>query len=223
MLAVVFFLCTALLGAPVMACEPSMRVMGQGDSDYYSAYFVQLDLPGGLAREIERRKIRLFAAIENELEPEVTLAQAPAPQIRNHLRLRGRRGLDDPRPATMELARIRPVEGPCVTYRSGWYVLLADERASIHYRWPAGTTRADKARCTTCERPLWLKGKTEKDGVWEIWSGAPWLRLRLETGSGVNPFQGSRYERLGEAGNIWKRVANAVYVLRLEWTDIPEK
>ncbi|MHB0972451.1 MAG: DUF6531 domain-containing protein [Thermoanaerobaculia bacterium] len=162
-------------------------------------------------------------AVENERMPGAVTEQLPFGFLPAHLRLQTSTGAPDPRPtpnftfkswiATMppELQATLRFQRGANRFESPWVVMLADPRASI--RWTPAI--ADKAAvgCSPCERPPHIAGKTEADGVYELWAHGRTVIVRPET------LIGGAYAYLGEQRRMEKRVSSVI----ADTVRIPDK
>ncbi|HXH93570.1 MAG TPA: DUF6531 domain-containing protein, partial [Thermoanaerobaculia bacterium] len=155
------------------------------------AFRLQITLPGGVAEKLANQILQL--AVESERVPGAVVEQTPEvnfskPFPRSSLRQVRPDGSSDNRavPATFQLTRFAPANIAAAlrrqkgfnTFVSPWIVAIADPRASISYNWNGGSPK--DFGCYTCTRPPLLQGKTEADGVFEIWSGGRDFKVRPE-------------------------------------------
>ncbi|HEX6177743.1 MAG TPA: DUF6531 domain-containing protein, partial [Thermoanaerobaculia bacterium] len=154
---------------------------------------------------------RIHVAIESERVPNGVVEQLPAPYPRAHLRTKKRDGSGDSRPVALSLERVLPKSIPAARvrhqrgfnkYASPWIIAIADPRAAATWEWPARTTAAEKtaAGCASCERPAHFRGKTEADGVYELYSAGRFITVRPDfctNGCASNVFTGTPYAFLG--------------------------
>ncbi|MGH9456668.1 MAG: hypothetical protein ACRD2J_03400, partial [Thermoanaerobaculia bacterium] len=176
-----------------------------------AAFRMEIWLPGGVAEALGGS---FRVAVESERVLKALAAQTPEGWPRAHLRLMRPDGTPDPRPAT-EFVFTRAIPpGFEEEYRhqegfnrflSPWIVVIADPRASSGYAW-GGATAAEKeaAGCANCERPARLAGKTEADGVWELWSGGRNIVVRPELPSAT------AYAYLAEARRATARIPTVI-------------
>src|SRR6185369_11166638 len=98
---------------------------------------------------------------------------------------------------------------------SPWIVAIDDPRASAQYNWNGATADQKKdAGCESCDRPQYLDGKTESDGVYELWTNGRIVAVRPEfissSGTSTTPqdiFSGTPYEYLGKEDRLVTRFA----------------
>jgi hypothetical protein len=163
-------------------------------------------------------------AIESERVAGAVSEQTPDGFPRSHLRQKRQDGTNDPRAAstfTMKrsippslAAKLRHQKG-YNKFISPWVVAIADPRASEQYVWPQGTTAQQKrdAGCFECERPQHLRGKTEADGVYELYSSGRILAVRPDLCTAnctTNVFTGTPYSYLGTASRFTTRFATVM-------------
>ncbi|HEX8170970.1 MAG TPA: Ig-like domain-containing protein [Thermoanaerobaculia bacterium] len=152
------------------------------------AFRVRVTLPGSLAEVLADQKVHL--AVESELVPGAVTPQSARSLPRAHLRVNDREGTVDPRKVTDFTLRRAIAFTPSMenTYRhqrgfnrllSPWIVALADPRASERVTGDAAAKTADG--CLECERPSGLKGKTEADGVYELYTAGRYISARLDS------------------------------------------
>ncbi|MEO8033957.1 MAG: DUF6531 domain-containing protein, partial [Acidobacteriota bacterium] len=207
-------------GVVPLGIDPPNGVLTATPDASLAAFRLELTLPGGAADALAGGQLRL--SVESERVPGGAVEQTPAPSPRAHLRMNRPGGLADPRasstfimtrdiPAGMENV-LRHQKG-FNKFVSPWVVAVADPRASIAYDpfWP---TSADKtaAGCFHCDRPARLKGQTEANGVFELWSAGrdfvvhPELCGGTITGcTGANIFTGTKYAYLSEGDRLTAR------------------
>ncbi|MBV9186747.1 MAG: Ig-like domain-containing protein [Acidobacteria bacterium] len=186
------------------------------------AFRLQITLPGGVAEKLANQILQL--AVESERVPGAVVEQTPAinnnqPFPRSSLRQVRPDGMSDIRavPTTFQLSRFAPPNLAAAlrrqkgfnTFVSPWIVAIADPRASISYQWNGATPK--DFGCYTCTRPPALQGKTETDGVFEIWSGGRDFKVRPElvaTAPGVTLktiFDNTGYSYLAQGDRLVKR------------------
>jgi RHS repeat-associated protein len=175
----------AFVGAnrkPALAIEPLATV---GSDPSLAVFRIEASLPAGVADHVGGA---LDIIIESELVPGAVAAQTEAPLPRAHLKLALR----------PELAAIPELRYQRAGNRwiSPWVVAISDPRASIRYVWPAGAT--DKI-----ERPQEFQGKSEADGVYEMYTAGRFIRVRPD----APILAATPYAYLGEAGRMEARVA----------------
>ena len=186
------------------------------------AFRLQITLPGGIAEKLANQILQL--AVESERVPGAVVEQTPAvnsnqPFPRSSLRQVRPDGMSDIRavPTTFQLNRFAPPSLAAAlrrqkgfnTFVSPWIVAIADPRASISYKWNGASPK--DFGCYTCARPPALQGKTEADGVFEIWSGGRDFKVRPElvaTAPGVTLrtiFDSTGYSYLAQGDRLVKR------------------
>ncbi|MGK2860042.1 MAG: Ig-like domain-containing protein [Thermoanaerobaculia bacterium] len=217
-------------GIVPLGIEPGSPLKDQmsGENASAAAFRVEVTLPGGVSDQLEKDGRRLRLAIQSETFPNIIAPQTPVSYPKSNLRTTLPSGLAEraERRTELVLERDIPVGNTSVEsaeiikalrhqrgfnrYLSPWIVAIADPRASEKYKWTGSPTADDKAAagCLSCERPARLRGKTEAQGVYEIWSGGRFLRISADglTGGGT-VFTGTPYEYLGELGRLEARLS----------------
>ncbi len=178
-----------------------------------SAFRVVASLPPDLDVALVASGSELRLAIESEVAPNVATPQTLGNHPRSALRTHDRRGVADARPVSLLMRHAFPAElrarlkfqRGASQFESPVIIAIADSRASIHYAWPAG---ADKraAGCFNCERPAALQGKTENDGVFELFTSGGFVAIRPDSTATGNVFTGTPYAYLGQSGRMELRV-----------------
>ncbi len=178
-----------------------------------SAFRVVASLPPDLDVALVASGSELRLAIESEVAPNVATPQTLGNHPRSALRTHDRSGAADPRPMSLLMRHAFPAElrarlkfqRGASQFESPVIIAIADPRASIHYAWPAG---ADKraAGCFNCERPAALQGKTENDGVFELFTSGGFVAIRPDSTATGNVFTGTPYAYLGQSGRMELRV-----------------
>ena len=189
---------------------------------------LELTLPGAIVDSLTKSNKQLQLAVESERVFNAPTDQTPAGFPRSHLRRFRRDGkAEDPaRAATnFKMQRVVP-DDPALEkelrhqrgfnkFVSPWIVALADPRASARYQWGNATADQKKdAGCEFCARPKYLEGKSEDDGVYEMWTNGRIIAVRPEwvasNGSSTDPssiFANTPYEYLGEDDRLVTRFA----------------
>jgi len=189
---------------------------------------LELSLPGGMVDALSQSNNQLQLAVESERVFKAVTEQTPAGFPRAHLRRFRRDGSPEvaTRVATnFKMQRVVPND-PALEqalrrqrgfnkFISPWIVALDDPRASAQYNWNGATEQQKKdAGCEYCTRPRYLDGKTETDGVYELWTNGRLLAVRPEfiSGSGSTSapdsiFANTPYEYLGKQDRLVTRFA----------------
>ena len=139
-----------------------------------AAFRVVAHIPVGVHDELTKVGRELRLEIVSELVPQVDAPQMPAGRPRSAITVR----MSLPYPVSAH-ARLRLQKGANKMI-SPVIVAIADPRASVHYTWPAGVDKR-AAGCYNCDRPERLRGKTEADGVYEIFTNGRHLAVRPTT------------------------------------------
>ncbi|MEO8378031.1 MAG: hypothetical protein ABI779_00060 [Acidobacteriota bacterium] len=192
----------------VMLCAvaPPLRAQGSDEIESLGAFLMEVNLPYGI---MDEHPGGVPFAVESERLPGVATEQLPLGFLPSHLRLQTAGGALDPRPTSNftlkswvaamppELKASLRFQRGANRFESPWVVILSDPRASI--RWAPAI--ADKAAvgCSRCERPPRVAGKTEAEGVYELWAHGRWLVVRPE-----GPIAGG-YAYLGEQRRLERR------------------
>ncbi|MGZ8779575.1 MAG: carboxypeptidase regulatory-like domain-containing protein, partial [Thermoanaerobaculia bacterium] len=176
---------------------------------------LEVSLPGSIVQLLTASNNEIHVAVESERVFNAVTEQTPAGLPRSHLRRFRRNGsAEDPSRAatTFRLQRMIPEEDAALVqalrYQKGfnkfispWIVAIADPRASAQFLWqnnPSSEEKAD-AGCHSCDRPQYLEGHTEADGVFELWTNGRIIAVRPEiNANGNNIFAGTPYAYLGE-------------------------
>jgi RHS repeat-associated protein len=215
--------------ARIASAPPCSSTDQQGCRENISlaAFTVQATMPYGVGLSLREAGRELVLSVESELTQGVPAEQIPAEFPRAHIRTHDPQGRPETRPARFVLqsqidtfpeevrAQLRYQRG-ANEYVSGWIIAVADPRASESYQWtfPAGvSTDEEKSAykrqmgCHNCDRPMFLRGKTEADGVFELFTAGESIVVRPQiTGSGTNVLTGTRYQYIGEHGRLEARV-----------------
>ncbi|MHB0972301.1 MAG: DUF6531 domain-containing protein [Thermoanaerobaculia bacterium] len=195
----------------VFALAPVLRAQGSDEIAWLGVVKVEVELPYGI---MDEHPSGLPLAVENERLLGVATEQLPLGFLPSHLRLKTASGALDPRPTSNftlkswvaalppELSASLRFQRAANRFESPWVVLLADPRASI--RWTPAI--ADKAAvgCSPCERPPHVVGKTEADGVYELWAHGRTVLVRPESSIAGG------YAYLGEQHRLEKRVSSVI-------------
>ena len=173
------------------------------------AFRLEVGLPGGLLNSMPNNE--LWMAVESERIAGAITEQTPNGFPRAHLRRKRRDGTSetgDRAAGNFKFKRVVPdalasqlkFQRGYNRYMSPWIVAISDPRASEQYNWN-GATKEKKAEagCYACERPEFLKGKTEGEGIYELYTNGRYLTVRPElAGLGDDTvFEGTEYEYLG--------------------------
>jgi len=195
------------------------------------AFRLELTLPGGMVDALTQSNQQLQLAVESERVFNAVSEQTPDGFPRSHLRRFKRDGsAEDPvRVATnFKMQRVVPND-PALEkalrrqrgfnkFISPWIVALDDPRASSQYNWNGATADQKKdAGCEYCSRPQYLDGKTEADGVYELWTNGRLIAVRPEfissSGGSTTPdsiFANTPYEYLGKEDRLVTRFATII-------------
>jgi len=190
------------------------------DNASLGVFRLEVSLPGAMNESLTGTGDQLRFAIESERVQGAVTEQTPVGFPLAHLR-RSRRGGDAELPGRTAdqfyLRRIVPND-PALQkalrrqrgfnrFVSPWVIAIADPRASEKYLWsfPSGITTDEQKRqykaslgCSNCERPRFLQGKTEADGIYELWTNGRLIAARPELSGGTNTiFSGGSYSYLG--------------------------
>jgi RHS repeat-associated protein len=174
------------------------------------AFRLEVGLPGGLLNSMPNNE--LWMAVESERIAGAITEQTPNGFPRAHLRRKRRDGTSETgdRAATnFKFKRVVPdalasqlkYQRGYNRYMSPWIVAVSDPRASEQYNWNgASKEKKAEAGCYACERPEFLKTKTESDGIYELYTNGRYLTVRPElAGLGDDTvFEGTEYEYLGK-------------------------
>lgn len=191
---------------------------------WLAAYKIDVNLPYGV---MDAYPGGLPVALENERVPGAVTEQLPLGFLPAHLRLQSRSGTPDPRPTanfTLKsfisafpdlIDTLRYQEG-ANRFATPWVVILADPRGSI--RWTPAIPDKAAVGCFPCERPPHVAGKTEANGVYEMWAHGRSIVFRPEAG-----IVGS-YAYLGEQRRLEKRFTSLlVDTVRIPDQVLPSK
>lgn len=194
-------------GIVPLGIDPRAGVVS-GAEGSLGAFRIELNLPGSIADSIGRS---LTLAVESERVRGAATEQTPDGFPRSHLRKTTRTGVVDPRaPSSFAMTRLLPFASgdPALVklryqrgynrFTSPWIIGVADYRASEQYAWGAATAaQKGDAGCATCERPASLKGKTEADGVFELYTNGRLVAIRPEMLTPtLSVFSGTPYDYL---------------------------
>ncbi|MHB9002080.1 MAG: DUF6531 domain-containing protein, partial [Thermoanaerobaculia bacterium] len=182
-----------------------------GEIGWLSTFQMKVTLPYAL---METYPGGLPLAVESERVPGAITEQLPLGFLPAHLRLQTAGGSADPRPAanfTLKSwiaslppevqADLRHQRGSS-SFESPTIVIIADPRASI--LWTPAIPDKAAVGCMSCERPPRIVGKTEADGVYEMWAHGRAVTVRPEGFiSGAYPF-------LGEQRRLETRVSSVI-------------
>jgi RHS repeat-associated protein len=196
-----------VLGSNAVAQSPA----GGGEIAWLGAVKMDVTLPNGV---MDSYPGGLPLAVESERVPGAVTEQLPFGFLPAHLRLQSSTGAPDPRPTanfTLKswVATLPPDvqatlrhQSAANRFESPWVVIVADPRASI--RWTPAI--ADKAAvgCSPCERPPHVAGKTEADGVFEIWAHGHTVVVRPEAAIAGD------YAYLGQQRRLEQRVPSVI-------------
>ncbi|MEO8382329.1 MAG: RHS repeat-associated core domain-containing protein, partial [Acidobacteriota bacterium] len=163
--------------------------------DSAAAVRVVAALPAGVPEELAKVGRELRLEISTELVPGERAPETPAAYPKSRLVL----PLTPLYPPSLHQS-LRLQRG-ANKLRSPVIVAIADPRASIHYVWPPGANKR-AAGCFNCDRSAHLIGKTEADGVYELFTNGRFVAVRPEPGV----FVGTPYAFYGEHGRLELRV-----------------
>jgi RHS repeat-associated protein len=155
-----------------------------------SAFRVVAHLPADVDRALASAGSELRFAIMCEVAP-----QTPPDFPQSALRLVLRNVLPEP------VRAANRHQGGANQFRSPIIVAIADPRASIRYAWPAGADKRAEG-CFNCERLPALRGLTEADGVYELFTSGAAVVVHPDG----NVFGNTPYAHLGENGRLELRV-----------------
>jgi len=189
---------------------------------------LELTLPGGMVDALTQSNKQLQLAVESERVFNAVTEQTPGGFPRSHLRRFKRDGSAEltARVATnFKMQRVVP-DDPALNqvlrrqrgfnkFISPWIVALDDPRAGAQYDWAGATaTQKKDAGCDYCSRPKYLDGKSETDGVYELWTNGRLIAVRPEfitsSGSSTTPdtiFANTPYAYLGKQDRLVSRFA----------------
>lgn len=162
------------------------------DTGYLSTVKLYVALPYGL---MDEHPGGLRLAIESERVPGAITEQLPEGFLKAHLRQMTPGGGPDARPTNDFVLKSWVADFSSTTqeelrsekgsnrFESPWVVVLADPRASI--KWLPAVADLPAVGCNSCKRPPLVEGKTEAEGVFEVWSHGRTMVMRPEdiTGS----------------------------------------
>jgi YD repeat-containing protein len=183
-------------GAPIQYVVP----LGiDAPAGAHGAFRVSATLPVGVNDELAKQGRQLSVDVTVETLPEFAAPAMPD----GHPRSRVTVPLRPLYPPELH-AKLRMQRG-ANRMQSPVIIAIADPRASIHYTWPPG---ADKraAGCFNCDRPSHLAGKTEADGVYELYTNG----RHIAVAPAANLFAGTPYAYLGERGRLSARVGTVM-------------
>ncbi len=196
-----------------------------------AAFRLELSLPGAIAESLAASGVPLRVAVESERVAGAAMPQTPEGLPRSHLRVARSNGLPDPRPASaFVLRRLIPLSQTAQLrhqngfnkYISPWIVAIADPRAAGEYAWsyPSNVTTEDARKsyraqqgCQACDRPQFLKGKTEGNDVWELYTNGRLIAVRPDlcgSSCAQNVFTNTKYPWLGQQGRLLSRFATVM-------------
>ena len=180
-----------------------------------AAFRLQVSLPAGAAKALDSLTPShpLQLAVESEWVPNVVTAQTPVSYPKAHLRTKQSNGDPDARPTNIVLHRDVPsaledeirYQRGAVHYVSDWIVPIADARASEKWKWNGTSVDKAAAGCANCDRPARLKGKSESDNVFELWTAGHYISVRPDGESINNILTGTPYDYLGRNGRMQAR------------------
>ena len=187
------------------------------DNASMGAFRLEVGLPGGMLESLTQSSNELWMAVESERIAGAITEQTPNGFPRAHLRRKRRDGTAENAnrvAGNFKFKRVVPdaLAGQLKFQRgynkfiSPWIVAIADPRASEQYNWN-GATKEKKAEagCYACERPEFLKNKTEGDGIYELYTNGRYLTVRPElSGAGDDTvFDGTEYAYLGQRKRMY--------------------
>lgn len=211
-------------GVVPLGVDPPSGILNNADPNASLAAFrFELTLPGAIANALAGSELRL--AVESERVANAPVDQTTLPFPRAHLRTSDRDGNADARPASIVMRRDLPAgmdealrsQHGFNHFISPWIVAIADPRANAGYDWLPGVDK-EAAGCHRCDRPASLAGRTEAQGVFELWSAGRSILVRPEicstsTGGCVatqSVFSGTNYAYLGESDRLTTRVTTVM-------------
>ncbi|HVS32819.1 MAG TPA: Ig-like domain-containing protein [Thermoanaerobaculia bacterium] len=180
------------------------------DNGSLGVFRIEVALPGNMTDALTLSSNELRLALESERVAGAITEQTPAGFPRAHLRRTRRDGSAEAEgraASNFKFKRIVPdaLAGALRHQRgynrfvSPWIVAIADPRASEEYDWRGATLQEKKeAGCYQCERPKHLKGKTEQDGIYELYTNGRFVTVRPELIGGGTIFDGTQYTYLGQ-------------------------
>ncbi|HEX2836340.1 MAG TPA: Ig-like domain-containing protein [Thermoanaerobaculia bacterium] len=184
-----------------------------------AAFRLEVGLPGDMLRSMTRSQNELWMAVESERVPGSVTEQTPAGVARAHLRRKRRDGSSETGDRAASNFRFKRVLPESIAasqkhqrgynrFISPWIIAIADPRASEQYNWNGlNAAQKEEAGCFSCERPQFLKNKTEADDVYELWTNGRFISVRPEGSGFTNDtvFEGTPYEYLGEHNRMTSR------------------
>ena len=191
------------------ACDGS--TIACKDNASLGVFQLEVSLPGDILSSLTNSNNELHLAVESERVVSAVTEQTPSGFPRSHLRRTRRDGSaenGDRAASKFKFRRIVPEalrtalknQRGYNRFVSPWIVAIADPRASEEYEWQDASTKQKKkdAGCEECERPQFLKDKTEDDDVFELYTNGRFITVRPELKSSDTPiFQGTAYSYLG--------------------------
>ncbi|MDP9191455.1 MAG: Ig-like domain-containing protein [Acidobacteriota bacterium] len=210
------------LGAEV---SPSLAQQMQASANAsLGAFRLEVALPGGVARALESAGRKLTMAIESEPQAGAESEQSWAGLAKSHLRTTRRSGVADARSTEFVFERAMPRAASTAeqqsldrelrhqegynTYLSPWIVAIADPMASEHVALTSAQRAA--AGCVRCDRPPALGGKSEAQGVYELFTRGRHIAVRPDGSLSNNIFSGTSYAYLGERNRLVARFATTI-------------
>jgi RHS repeat-associated protein len=179
------------------------------------AFRLEVGLPGGMVQSLSQSQNELWMAVESERIAGAITEQTPDGFPRSHLRRRRRDGsleTGDRAASNFVFTRVVPTQiANSYKYQRGynrfispWIVAIADPRASEKYDWNgASKQQKEEAGCHACERPGFLKGHGESEGIYELFTNGRYLTVRPElAGSNSTVFDGTVYQYLGQKNRM---------------------
>ncbi|MEO8215448.1 MAG: Ig-like domain-containing protein [Acidobacteriota bacterium] len=180
---------TEVSGIVPLGIAPPLGVSLSGPDASLGAFRFEITLPGSVVDALISSGNELEIAVESERVFGAVTEQTEAPMPRAHLRRAGGDGSPEARPSTTFIFQRAVPNDPALRRQRGynkfvspWIVAIADPRASEQYQWPKGTTAQQKADlgCYSCNRPASLAGKSESDGVFELYTNGRIIAARPE-------------------------------------------
>jgi len=138
-----------------------------------SAFRVVATLPAGVGDEMAASGRELRIRVAAELLPGVAAPEMPAGHPRSAIDV----PLRPIYPAALH-AKLKLQRGANL-FQSSVIVAIADPRASRQYVWPAFADKRAEG-CANCDRPTHLAGKTEAEGVYELFTAGRHIAVGLD-------------------------------------------
>lgn len=163
--------------------------------DAAAAFRIVARVPAGLNGELAKSGREFRMSVDSELVPEVMAPETPPRYPKSRLSVPMQALYPQSMHEQLKFQRgANKLQSPVI-------IAIADPRASIDYTWAPG---ADKlaAGCYNCERPKHLKGKTQADGVYELFTNGRYVSVKPLPGV----FVGTVYAFYGELGRLELRV-----------------